>query len=160
MKVGRQGDKETGRSSNFSPSPKLLVSLSFGTANENLVLGLGNILLEDEGVGVRVIERLQVDYIYPDDVLVLDGGTLGLDLLAYIEDHSRIVIVDVVEAGKEPGTLIRLVNQEILPFCAPRIHRAKSACKICLRLQNYVGIFPKRSFCGACEPKALSRVPN
>ena len=124
-----------------------------------LVLGLGNILLEDEGVGVRVIERLKVDYI-PRRCAVLDGGTLGLDLLAYIEDHSRIVIVDAVEAGKEPGTLIRLVNQEILPFWAPRIHRTKSACKICWRLQNDVGIFPKRSFCGACERKALSRVPN
>ena len=86
-----------------------------------LVLGLGNILLEDEGVGVRVIERLQADYIFPADVLVLDGGTLGLDLLAYIEDHSHIVIVDAAEAGKEPGTLVRLVNQEIPAFLGPKV---------------------------------------
>ena len=88
---------------------------------KTLILGLGNILLQDEGVGVRVIERLHADYVFPDHVLVLDGGTLGLDLLAYIEDYSHIVIVDAVKAGKETGTLIRLVNDEIPAFLGPKV---------------------------------------
>ncbi len=83
---------------------------------ETLVLGLGNILLSDEGVGVRVIERLIEKYEFPRGVRVLDGGTLGLDLLPYLEDTSRLVVVDAVEFHKPPGTLIRLTGDEIPVF--------------------------------------------
>lgn len=86
-----------------------------------LVLGLGNILLRDEGVGVRVIERLRERYTFPDHVTVLDGGTLGLDLLEYLEDASHVIIVDAVNAGQEPGTLIRLVNGEIPAFLGHKV---------------------------------------
>jgi hydrogenase maturation protease len=83
---------------------------------ETLVLGLGNILLADEGVGVRVIEHLLERYDFPEGVLVMDGGTLGLDLLPYLEDASRLVVVDAVQARKPPGTLIRLAGKEIPVF--------------------------------------------
>ncbi len=109
---------------------------------KTLVLGLGNILLKDEGVGVRVIERLQAEYTFPDDVLVLDGGTLGLDLLAYIEDHSRIVIVDAVKAGKETGTLIRLVNDEIPAFLGPKVSPHQVGLQDLLALAKLRGHFP------------------
>jgi hydrogenase maturation protease len=82
---------------------------------DTLVLGLGNILLSDEGIGVRVIEHLLEQYDFPEGVLVLDGGTLGLDLLPYLEEASRLVVVDAVQARKPPGTLIRLTGKEI-PF--------------------------------------------
>lgn len=81
-----------------------------------LVLGLGNILLGDEGVGVRVIERLLERYDFPEEVLVMDGGTLGLDLLPYVEDASRLLVVDAAQARKPPGTLIRLTGNEIPIF--------------------------------------------
>jgi hydrogenase maturation protease len=83
---------------------------------ETLVLGLGNILLSDEGVGVRVIEHLLEQYDFPEGVLVIDGGTLGLDLLPYLEEASRLVVVDAVQARKPPGTLIRLTGKEIPIF--------------------------------------------
>lgn len=81
-----------------------------------LVLGLGNILLGDEGVGVRVVERLLERYKFPEGVLVMDGGTLGLDLLPYVEDASRLLVVDAAQARKPPGTLIRLTGKEIPAF--------------------------------------------
>jgi hydrogenase maturation protease len=81
-----------------------------------LVLGLGNILLGDEGVGVRVVERLLERYDFPEEVLVMDGGTLGLDLLPYVEDASRLVVVDAAQARKPPGTLVRLTGNEIPIF--------------------------------------------
>ena len=52
---------------------------------KTLVLGVGNLLLADEGVGIHVIQRLAEAYQLPEDVLILDGGTLGLDLLFYLE---------------------------------------------------------------------------
>jgi len=107
-----------------------------------LVLGLGNILLQDEGIGVRVIQRLQADYIFPDDVIALDGGTLGLDLLQYIEETPRIVIVDAVKAGKEPGTLIRLVNDEIPAFLGPKVSPHQIGLQDLLGLAKLRGHFP------------------
>ena len=83
---------------------------------DTLVLGLGNILLGDEGVGVRVVERLLERYDFPEGVRVMDGGTLGLDLLPYVEDASRLLVVDAVQARKPPGTLVRMTGDEIPVF--------------------------------------------
>ena len=83
---------------------------------ETLVLGLGNILLGDEGLGVRAVERLLEKYEFPEEVQVMDGGTLGLDLLPYVEDCRRLLVIDAVQAGKVPGTLVRLSGTEIPVF--------------------------------------------
>ena len=83
---------------------------------ETLVLGLGNILLGDEGLGVRVVERLLEQYEFPEGVRVMDGGTLGLDLLPYVEEASRLLVIDAVQAGKPPGTLVRLEGHEVPVF--------------------------------------------
>jgi len=83
---------------------------------ETLVLGLGNILLGDEGVGVRVVERLLEQYDFPEGVRVMDGGTLGMDLLPYVEDASRLLVIDAVQARKPPGTLVRMEGDEIPVF--------------------------------------------
>ena len=80
------------------------------------MLGLGNILLSDEGVGVRVVERLLEQYDFPEGVRVMDGGTLGLDLLPYVEDASRLLVVDAVQARKPPGSLVRMEGDEIPIF--------------------------------------------
>jgi hydrogenase maturation protease len=78
-----------------------------------LVLGLGNILLRDEGVGVRVIERLQQLYQFPAEVQLLDGGTLGLDLLSYVEAVDRLLIVDALELDAAPGSVARLEGDAV-----------------------------------------------
>lgn len=81
--------------------------------NKTLVLGVGNLLLADEGFGIQVIERLQEAYHLPEEVQVLDGGTLGMDLLYYLEGVRRLLIVDAVETGGEPGTTIRLEGEDV-----------------------------------------------
>lgn len=81
--------------------------------SQTLVLGVGNILLQDEGVGVRAIEHLQKHYHFPQEVQVLDGGTMGLDLLSYLEGVDRLLVIDAVDAHRPPGTVVRLTNGEI-----------------------------------------------
>lgn len=71
-----------------------------------LVLGLGNILLKDEGVGVHVAKYLQEEDL-PDNVEVIDGGTSGLDILLSQEPAYKLVVVDAIRAGKKPGTIYR-----------------------------------------------------
>ncbi len=71
------------------------------------VLGLGNLLHTDDGVGVHAIHQLQLDPRVPPGVVLLDGGTLGLGLLPHISGFGRLVVVDAVDAGEPPGTVMR-----------------------------------------------------
>ncbi|MFW6054529.1 MAG: HyaD/HybD family hydrogenase maturation endopeptidase [Thermodesulfobacteriota bacterium] len=78
-----------------------------------LVLGVGNILLSDEGVGVRAVQRLEEEYVLPPEVEVLDGGTSGLELLGYIEHRERLFLIDAVhKQGLQPGSTFRKVLQD------------------------------------------------
>lgn len=86
-----------------------------------LILGLGNILLGDEGVGVRVVERLSTLYQFPEGTQVLDGGTLALDLLPYVEDADRLVVIDAVDMRAESGTVVRITDDEVPVFLSVKV---------------------------------------
>jgi len=83
-----------------------------------ILIGLGNILLRDERVGVHAVEALRKNFDFPENVRLLDGGTLGLDLLPFIEGmegmEGMILFVDAVDLQKEPGT-IAIIRDEDLP---------------------------------------------
>lgn len=74
--------------------------------NKILVLGVGNSILSDEGVGVHLARQLQEEN-FPPNVEIQDGGTQGLELLAYMDDVAKLIIVDCVRAGSEPGSIFR-----------------------------------------------------
>lgn len=78
-----------------------------------LVLGLGNILLSDEAVGVRAVEELQRRYSFSPEIDIIDGGTKGLDLLPFLEGRKKVLIIDAVDFGKDPGYIGILENKEI-----------------------------------------------
>lgn len=81
-----------------------------------LVLGLGNILMQDEGIGVRVVEALEAGWVMPEGVSLVDGGTCGMDMLDIIASHSRMIVVDAVKTGAPPATLVRLAGDEVPAF--------------------------------------------
>ena len=85
-----------------------------------LVLGLGNSIMTDDGFGVHVIEALRERFRMPEDVTLLDGGTLGLDLLPRLEGVERLLIVDALQMGGEPGTVYHLHGEDV-----PRAFAAK-----------------------------------
>ncbi|MEO5338592.1 MAG: HyaD/HybD family hydrogenase maturation endopeptidase [Magnetospirillum sp. WYHS-4] len=85
-----------------------------------LVLGVGNILLGDEGVGVRIVEELERRFRLPPEVTALDGGTSGMDLLNPISDCQVLIIADAVRTGASPGTVVRLDGDEV-----PALFRSK-----------------------------------
>ena len=78
------------------------------------LMGLGNILLRDEGVGVHVLHAIKEQYAFIPPVQLIDGGTLGFALLPFFEDCGRILIVDAVDFGKEPGH-IEAIEEDHLP---------------------------------------------
>jgi hydrogenase maturation protease len=78
-----------------------------------LILGIGNILLCDEGVGVRVAEQMR-EAALPDDVEVVDGGTAGMDLLDVLAERRKVIIIDAVQANCEPGTVLRFSAEDMV----------------------------------------------
>ena len=77
------------------------------------VLGVGNILLKDEGVGVRVVEYLSRRYEFADNVHLVDGGVLGLGLMGLIGNTDHLIVVDAVLNQGAPGSLYRLADDEV-----------------------------------------------
>jgi hydrogenase maturation protease len=75
--------------------------------NRILVLGIGNYLMGDEGVGVHFINRIEKSK-FPEDISFIDGGTGGFTLIPYIESHQKVIIVDATMDGKEEGTITLL----------------------------------------------------
>jgi hydrogenase maturation protease len=86
-----------------------------------LVLGLGNVLLEDDGVGSAAVTRLRDYYDSPDGVRVFDGGTLGLSLLPYLDQADALILVDAVRTDDAPGTFVRLDGDDVPPAVATRL---------------------------------------
>ena len=80
-----------------------------------LIVGVGNPLRGDDGVGVRLAEILAAQGL-PDDIEVVDGGTLGLGLVNLMEGRRRVVIVDAADLGREPGefAFLRLTQARLL----------------------------------------------
>jgi hydrogenase maturation protease len=79
-----------------------------------LILGVGNLLMGDEGIGVHAVRELWKRTL-PANVDVVDGGTAGLEVLGLTEGYDRVVIIDAVDAGLEPGTILRFRPEDVTP---------------------------------------------
>jgi hydrogenase maturation protease len=77
------------------------------------VLGVGNILLQDEGVGVRVIEEMTRRYSFPENVEVLDGGTLGMELMRFLLGTDKLIIVDAIDGNLSPGEIYQFEKDAV-----------------------------------------------
>ncbi|MCJ7685399.1 MAG: HyaD/HybD family hydrogenase maturation endopeptidase [Desulfobacteraceae bacterium] len=86
-------------------------------ANSNtkhiMVLGVGNLLLTDEGVGIHAIETLLERYEFSQNVSIEDGGVLGMNLLGIISEADQLIVVDAIKNGGAPGALYRLAGDDI-----------------------------------------------
>ena len=81
---------------------------------KTIVIGLGNILLKDEGIGVHAVNAVRERYTFSPEVEIIDGGTLGLDLLHYFEGRDQILIVDAVDFKKDGG-YIGVIEDDAIP---------------------------------------------
>lgn len=86
-----------------------------------VVLGVGNILMQDEGFGVRVIEEITRRYTFPEHVQILDGGTLGMELLRFIAGVDCLLIIDAVNGGGQPGEFYQFANEEVKVYFKQKV---------------------------------------
>ena len=119
------------------------------------MLGLGNVLLRDEGAGVRALERLEARYGLPPEVQILDGGTMGLDLLPYVEQVSALMILDAVQTGQPPGSLVRLEGNELPAALALKLSVHQVGFQELLAASLFRGTMPERIVLWGIEPAAI-----
>ena len=121
-----------------------------------LVLGLGNILLSDEGVGVRIVEALDAAHELPAAVDVLDGGTSGIDLLDTVADRDCLIVADAVNADGPAGRLIRLENEDIRMLFETRFSPHQLGLSDLLANLRLIGKAPRRVIVVGVVPENLS----
>ncbi len=120
-----------------------------------LVLGIGNLIMSDDGIGVRVVQLLAERFIFPSRVIVLDGGTLGLDLLPRLEGVERLLVVDAVETGEAPGTLVRLVGDDVPVVLETKVSPHQMGLKDLLAVAMLQGFSPLEMVLWGVQPELI-----
>lgn len=120
-----------------------------------VLLGLGNTLFGDEGLGIRALERLLERYRLPPEVAALDGGVLGLELLAHVEGATHLLVIDAVQTGRAPGTLVRLEGEDIQAVLALKLSMHQVGFQEVLAMSALRGTTPPRLVVWGMEPATL-----
>ena len=107
--------------------------------NEITVLGIGNVILQDEGLGVRVVEYLAANYEFPDNVSLVDGGTLGIELTQFVTGAKKLLIIDSINGGKEAGARFRFENEEVAAHFQDKISAHEVGIQDVLALLTVTG---------------------
>lgn len=98
-----------------------------------LILGVGNLLLSDEAVGVRIVEALGREYRFAPGIELLDGGTAGMELLEAMASRDHIILADAVRSGNPPGTVVTLQGEEIPTLFGRKISPISWGWRTCSR---------------------------
>ena len=125
-------------------------------ADPLLVLGLGNPLCQDDGVGVVAITRLLERWSPGPGVRVMEGGTLGLWLLPLLESYRNVLLVDAIRADGEPGTLVRIEGEEVARAAAHRLSVHQVGVGDLMDAAQLRGTLPPRLTLVGMVPEAVS----
>jgi hydrogenase maturation protease len=124
-----------------------------------VVLGLGNLLEKDDGFGVRVVQALEAEMgqeLRRAEIELVDGGTLGLNLLPLVENCSHLLVVDAVEAGKAPGTLVELTKEQIPLFGGIKLSQHQVTFQEVLALAGLRGYLPEQVYLIGIQPEEIA----
>ena len=122
---------------------------------KDLILGVGNLLLTDEGLGIHAVRKLFENPALPADVEVVDGGTAGLGLLYYLEDVNRLVIIDAMETGGPPGTMVRLSGDQIPVYMAMKVSPHEITLPDFLAAAKLRDLYPQEVIVWGIQPQSL-----
>lgn len=121
---------------------------------EILILGIGNLLLKDEGIGAHVVEKLKNMHL-PSSVEALDGATAGHDLLFYIDGRKKVIVIDAVKAGGHPGTIYRFTEKDLQEKTGISFSVHQIDFIDVIKTSRFMGGFPEIVFIGV-EPQEIS----
>jgi hydrogenase maturation protease len=121
-----------------------------------VVLGIGNLLNSDEGVGVHAVRQLQelAGARFPETAF-LDGGTLGLNLLPTVEESSHLLLLDCINAGQPEGTIVELTRDEIPLYSGIKLSQHQTTFQEVLGLAAMRGRLPRHLHLIGVQPSSL-----
>ncbi len=114
-----------------------------GKEKNILIIGMGNVLMQDEGIGVRAVEELENRYIVPEGVTVVDGGTTGMELFEPMRNCDRLIVADAVNTGDAYGTMVRIANDDIPAFFQTKLSNHQLGLSDLLALLTLKGEAPE-----------------
>lgn len=120
-----------------------------------MVVGIGNPIMCDDGLGGWIIQYLQRHYIFPPYVSLHQGGTSGLDMLPMLEGVKRLILVDAVDNGEDPGTLVRLSPQEVPAATSSRLSSHQIGLQDLLALARSFGLLPDETIILGMQPRSI-----
>ncbi len=123
--------------------------------NKIVILGIGNILLSDEGVGVKVVKDLEKRLKSIENLELVDGGTGGFFLLSFIESAEKLLVIDTISGNSPPGTIYKFKNEEIPSQTIEKISLHEISFSDILTLAKLRGKFPKEIVIIGIEPESL-----
>lgn len=121
-----------------------------------MILGIGNILMSDEGIGVRVVEEFGRRHRLPEGVELIDGGTSGMDMLDSLAGLDHLIVVDAVRSGDPPGTRIRLEDDEVPALFQTRLSPHQLGLSDVLASLKLMDEYPGHIVLLGCEPHSLA----
>ena len=119
------------------------------------VIGLGNPLMGDDGLGLLAAQRLQEDWILPPEVEVVDGGTWGMNLLPIIDEAEELLLIDAINQDMPPGTQIVLGRDEIPRALAMKVSPHQIALSEVIALAELRGTLPDRMTAIGLQPERV-----
>ncbi len=120
-----------------------------------VVLGIGNTILTDEAAGVRAVEMLEKTYAVPDNVVVIDGGTSGMEMIEDLSNLDFLIVIDVVKTGAAPGTVVKIAGDEIPVFFRRKLSPHQIALPDVLASLELLDTMPKEIVVLGVEPISL-----
>ena len=121
-----------------------------------VLLGVGNVLMTDEGIGVQCVQTIERERLLPPHVQIIDGGTSTHELLGDLEDLDVLVIVDAVASGKPPGTIVRLEGTEIPMAFSHKMSPHQHGINDLLANLRLLGRAPKTVILLGAEPERIA----
>ncbi len=119
------------------------------------IIGVGNILMQDEGTGPKVAEILKNNYTFNPEVEIIDGGTLGLELLPYLEKYRKMILIDVVDFHKEPGFMKVLRGEDIPPYLKSKLSAHHVGVQDLIEVARLMGTMPEELVLVGIQPLSI-----
>jgi hydrogenase maturation protease len=120
-----------------------------------VVIGLGNPLMGDDGLGLAVLDELRSGYRFPATVELVDGGTWGMNLLPTIEDADELILIDAIDAGGTAGSLVRLERDTLPRYLATKISPHQVDLRDVLGLAELRGTLPPNTVALGLQPESV-----
>ncbi len=120
-----------------------------------VVLGIGNTILSDEGLGVRALEILKDGYSFQPQIELLDGGTIGIDLLYFVEGADKLLVLDAVSGGKLPGSVYVFEHDEVKKYFRNKVSMHEIGFQEVMALLELKGKELREIVVMGIEPKVI-----